>query len=132
MEVIIVALIVSLISPAFLAYLTGRQRSEDRKAAWAREDLVAEKVALTAKNLVKTNSVLNTKLDTIHTLVNSNMTAAMQSELSANIAQLALMREMSNLKGDLSEDSKEAIKLLETKVSELRFTINDRTQNTGI
>lgn len=139
MEVLITAVVVSLLSPVVLAIVTGRQRRAEKQLDWAREDVVAEKAAEVAKVLgakldstkettIKAVSGTNKKLDTIHTLVNSNMTAAMQSELDALVAQLALMREVISLKGTPSDDTMNTVKILEGRIAELRASLHDRTK----
>lgn len=75
-------------------------------------------------------SVTNRKLDVIHALVNSNMTAHMQSELDATVRELAMMREVSRLHEDAGRDPTsetiQAIEMTEAKVSELRAVLDDR------
>lgn len=69
------------------------------------------------------------KLQEVHVLVNSNMTAAMQAELDATIQQLVLMREVVDLKQAMgsppSEDSMLAIDVTEQKISELRTKLDE-------
>jgi hypothetical protein len=70
------------------------------------------------------------KLDVIHTLVNSNMTTHMQSELDAIVRELAMMREVARLHEDAgrepTEETLAAIKVTEAKVAELRAVLGDR------
>lgn len=70
------------------------------------------------------------RLNVIHTLVNSNMTAHMQSELDAIVRELAMMREVSRLHEDAgrapTEETLAAIQLTESKVAELRAVLSDR------
>lgn len=76
--------------------------------------------------------ITNSKLDVIHTLVNSNMTAAMQAELDATVRELALMREVIALKSehgrDPSADALAAIESTTKKIAELRAVLADRAQ----
>jgi hypothetical protein len=70
------------------------------------------------------------KLDIIHVLVNSNMTAHMQSELDATVRELAMMKEVARLHEDAgrapTDDTVTAIELTEAKVTELRAILGDR------
>jgi len=83
-----------IVSPALLAYFTGRQRRAEKVQDWARQDEVAARVRDVAAVAAKTDRVVNDKLDTIHDLVNSNMTAAKRGELDARRARVVLMREI--------------------------------------
>jgi hypothetical protein len=75
-------------------------------------------------------TVTNRKLDVIHALVNSNMTAHMQSELEATVRELAMMREVSRLHDDAgrapTSETIQAIEMTEAKVAELRAVLEDR------
>jgi hypothetical protein len=103
--------------PAFLGpwiaiRANGRERRKDQAATWAREDEVARQVARTADLLLETQqesirrtdrvaehvasaaSAAEAKLDAIHTLVNSDMTAARQSELDQTRVTLVMLRKV--------------------------------------
>jgi hypothetical protein len=70
------------------------------------------------------------KLNTIHTLVNSNMTASMQAELDATVRELAMMHEVIDLKRinghDPTPAALEAVAFTEGKIADLRARLNDR------
>ena len=87
-----------------------------------------------AARLEKASLKTNTKLDVIHTLVNSNMTAAMQSELDAITRELAMMLEVIELKkANGLEPSKKALAALDTtqsKLTELTNQLEDRRKST--
>lgn len=150
-----------ILSPAILAYITGRQRRHEKLEDYARQDLVAERVTeaadktrevahqaaeaarlLVASNLVAAETaaaataLTNGKLDQIHTLVNSNMTAAMQAELDATRALLAMMREFRDFKATAgkpaSRQALAAIEETERKVGELATTLDDRLAQTRV
>lgn len=76
------------------------------------------------------NRIANNKLDLIHSLVNSNMTAALQSELDATVRELAMMKEVIELKRAMGiEPSPEvlsAITSTQTRINELLAVIRDR------
>jgi hypothetical protein len=75
-------------------------------------------------------SVINRKLKVIHALVNSNMTAHMQSELDATVRELAMMREVARLHEDAgrnpTQETQSAIDLTQARVIELRAVLGDR------
>lgn len=180
------AALLSMLSPLLLAYLSGRQRTQERQQEWARQDIVAERlekqqnqiaaqareaaellrveqgktthradlaaaraqeVALqtqTAAQLLLQNNekvaastrAANTKLDVIHTLVNSNMTAALQDSLDSSRANLATLRELIALRvaqGDEpNEDTRAQLVTLENKVGRLASNLDDRIRQTKI
>ncbi len=139
----------TVVSPVILSWLTNRNRAAEREADYRRQDEVAERAARVADAVAKraaetarmllaanervtssTNST-NQKLDVIHTLVNSNMTAALQSELDATTRELAMIREVMALKkANGLEPSPEAMAMAnatEKKISELTINITDRS-----
>jgi hypothetical protein len=140
MEQVWIALIVavaSTTSPLLLAYLTNRNNRQIKQEDYARQDAVALQAAKAASLLLAANervalsaTMTNSKLDVIHTLVNSNMTAAMQAEFDATTRELAMMREVIALKQtaghDPSVDTLAAIKMTEAKISELQAALKDR------
>lgn len=150
MEIIIVALIAGVLGPTVLAFITGIQRArDDRRAAdirreerledYARQDAVAAQaekaVNLLQESQAKIADVAHTtngKLDVIHTLVNSNMTAAMQAELDATVRELALMHEIIEMKRKVGSepmaDSISALALTEARIIELQNNLNDRNR----
>jgi len=77
---------------------------------------------------------MNGKLDLIHTLVNSNMTAAMQAEYDATVRLLAMMKELVAVKEAVghkpSAVATKAIADTEDRVQELRAALNDRKNQT--
>ena len=70
------------------------------------------------------------KLNEIHVLVNSNMTASMQAELDATQRELAMMHEVIDLKRVNGHEptpvALEAIIFTEAKIADLRARLNDR------
>jgi len=100
-------------------------------------DKVAAQAAIAAELLVKSNAVVaetakitNVKLDVIHTLVNSSMTAAMQAELDATTRELAMMHEIVELKEAAGRKplpvAERAITLTEGRIAELEHQLADR------
>jgi hypothetical protein len=117
--VIVVALIVGMAGPFAVAHLTGKQRLAEKREDWRRQDEVAAR-------LLAANAKTDVKLDTIHTLVNSNLTAAMQSELNALTALVVNLRAASG-EGDPVKDKAE-IAHLEERIVELTAQLADRHQ----
>lgn len=182
MEVIVVALIVSVISPLMLAYITNKSRINEKREDWRRQDVVAARAAEVAERLlakqeettrqtkataeqakeaasllVENNKVVadtavvtNSKLDIIHTLVNSNMTAALQGELDRSKGeidsakgQVVLMREVIGLRIEAGQEPdpdamgvlaalEAKVKDLEHKSAELEANLKDRLQQTKV
>lgn len=144
-DVIVVALIVGVtgvLTPALLAYLGGRQRRADKREDWTRQDAVAEQAASAALLLLAANERVanatkstNEKLDVIHTLVNSNMTAAMQAELTAVEGQHAVLLEVITLKessGASTSEARQTARALAERIQELRATLTDRLEQTRV
>jgi len=135
----------------------ARLHREDRDAEWARQDEIAARAAATAASIeaaqrgaaeradeaarllidnnervAKSQLETNGRLDVIHTLVNSSMTAAMQSEFDAVTRELAMMREVVELKKasgmEPSAAALAAVKTTEAKLNELAVTLEDRAR----
>jgi hypothetical protein len=132
-----VALIVSVVSPGLLSLLTNKQRRKEKAADWMREDIVAEKAAVAAELLAIDNRAVAKrsaetiqKLDVIHVLVNSNMTAAMQSELDATVRERAMMTEVVDLKKAAGREPTievlAAIRATDIKIVELCSALRER------
>jgi hypothetical protein len=101
-----------------------------------RQDAAEAQRAVAADLLVAANERLGGKLDIIHTLVNSNMTSAMQAELDATVREVAMMREVVALKQtaghEASAEAMAAIDATDEKVQELRSALIDRLHQTKI
>ncbi len=126
-------LITSTIAPVVMTLITARQNRIDRAADWARQDTVAAKLLASNEQLKVTGGVANDKLDAIHTLVNSNMTAAMQAELDATVRELAMMREVIGLNKaagrEPTAESLAAKEMTKTRIAELQATLADRLRS---
>ncbi len=121
----------------------SKARREDKEEDWARQDAVASQAAKAAELLLAQNKVVaetatttNEKLDVIHTLVNSNMTAAMQAEYDATVRELAMMREVIRLNKvagtEPSVEATAAVDATEIKVGELKATLEDRLRQAQV
>ncbi len=133
----------TILSPLLLAYMTNRQRRVEKREDYKRQDLVAAQAAEAAALLLAANervaestAVTNEKLDVIHTLVNSHMTAAMQSEFDATVRELAVMRELAAVHEAAGrqpgEHTVSAIEVTQSKVDELRTNLVERLEQTRL
>jgi len=121
-------------------WLNSRALSRSKREDYARQDVVAERAAHAAKLLLEHDeeqtrlAAVNAadvvgRLSQIHTLVNSNMTAAMESELVALKAQLAMMRRFTD--GDTSGIGDQATMTeLIRRIGELDAQLVDRARAT--
>ena len=137
------SVIISFIAPYFLAKQLNAARKLEKQEDWKREDDVRMQAQEAAKLLLEENKkvaaaavLTNGKLDIIHTLVNSNMTAAMQSELDATIRELAMMKEVIGLKEAAghspSPDTLGAVKFTDKKIKELQAGLSDRLRQSKV
>jgi hypothetical protein len=138
----------SVTAPLIVVHLTGRQRHREKEQDYARQDAVADEAARqqgavreqaeeAARLLVENNrlvaeqgEVVTGKLDVIHTLVNSNMTAAMQSERDAIGRELAMMKEVIALREaagqEPTQEALAALRSTESRIMELDANLADR------
>ncbi len=138
---ILVALIVAIptvlastFTPLAIAWMANHARRRERLEDYARQDLVAERVAETADILTESNKKMalqtNAKLDSIHVLVNSNMTSAMKAELDATVREKAVLIELMSLKETMGHETATstlvALKAAEEKITELTAVLKDR------
>lgn len=125
-----VSIIVSITVPLILAAKIERVRRQDLVEDYKRQDRTSERLISAGDLVAGTAKTVNDKLDVIHTLVNSNMTAAMQGELSAVTGQVALMREVIALRrvGGQKPDAGAlaALAAAEAKAGELTSRLEDR------
>jgi Na+-transporting NADH:ubiquinone oxidoreductase subunit NqrC len=75
-------------------------------------------------------AVIDVKLDVIHGLVNSTLTAAIEAELHATNGQLTLLRRVTLL--DPTPDDTALTKALQLRVAELRTQLAERATQTAI
>ena len=134
---ILIALIVAIptvlastFTPLATALIANRARRREKIEDYARQDLVAERAAETSKRAADSTKITNAKLDSIHTLVNSNMTAAMKAELDATIREKVLIIEVIGLKKlidqEIEVDTVLALKTAEARIIELTAILKDR------
>jgi hypothetical protein len=119
---LVVATLVSVVSPAILAVITGWQRKSETLLNWARQDKVADAAAEAARLLVIDNrkvaaaaveatAAMRGDMAVIHTLVNSNLTEEMKLRMEANQRTLSAMR---RLEKKTAEDMEEIAGLMQT------------------
>lgn len=122
-----IALAAAIVGPLVLTWLIGRQRHRDKLDEWAREDR-RERIARGRDRRA------NRKLNTIHTLVNSNMTAQIQDSLDATRRELASLLENIDLKKALGHqptpEVEAAVELAKRKIAELETTLDHRLKQT--
>lgn len=142
MNVLVVAVVVSLISPAVLAWITGRQRRREKFEDWARQDAreqaaierqdevadkvaeVAQTAATSAHDTAERLEVLGEGQKVIHGLVNSNLTAQKQETLDSTRRELVLMKVIA---GDAPSGSQAAaITAIEERIAELASELAKR------
>jgi alkanesulfonate monooxygenase SsuD/methylene tetrahydromethanopterin reductase-like flavin-dependent oxidoreductase (luciferase family) len=125
------------LSPWLLLWQANRNKLAERlqdqaeRAEVARQAREAAKLLLEAnKKVADTAERANEKLDEIHTLVNSNMTAAIQSEFDATTRELAMMLEVIELKRatgkEPSVETLAAVEATRAKIAELQSTLIER------
>jgi uncharacterized membrane protein len=145
---LLIALVVAVIGPILLSWLNNRHRRQERDADWARQDAVADQAAEAAalllaaqeKTIAATDEVAvlakqtaestDAQLRQIHTLVNSDMTAARLNELTQTRATLAALRKIIRLDEDAgrrptSEDLL-VVETTEARIVELEAILADR------
>lgn len=125
---------VAIISPIILSVLNDRSRRKERLIDFARQDEIAHRL-LEANQKVADNAhdargEVNSQLRQIHTLVNSDMTAARQSELDQTRISLVLLRKiaaMDKANGhEPTEDEVIAIQATEKRIARLEQILSDR------
>jgi hypothetical protein len=121
---------------AVKAKAVAEQAAEAARLLLERQDAADAQRAVAADLLVAANERLGGKLDVIHTLVNSNMTAAMQAEYDATVRELAMMREVVALNHaagrEASAEALGAIAATDVKVADLWATLQDRLHQTKV
>ncbi len=136
MQTIGIALLVSVVAPTLLALLNNWSMRRAKILDWEREDEVANRLLKSNQEVSESAASTQRKLDVIHVLVNSNMTAAMRAELDATIRELALMRQIVERdKTDNRAVLPEALIAIEStqdKINELTSTLNDRLKQTEV
>lgn len=123
------ALFSSITAPLLLARRTERQQRSDRLADYERQDEVARLAARAVAAQAYQARLAGEKLDKIHTLVNSDMTAARQSELDQTRVLVAVLRRvvaLSRQRGHQDLADVEALERASARAGELEAMLADR------
>jgi D-arabinose 1-dehydrogenase-like Zn-dependent alcohol dehydrogenase len=119
--------IASTVSPLVLAVITGRQRRLEKQQDWARQDQVRQRDRAEQQEDTRR---LEGKVDVIHELVNSDKTAALQSELVALRGQVVLMKRVMALNEAAqlvtTSDEHAALTAVEARAAEIEAVVADR------
>lgn len=118
------------------SWLTARNTRREKIEDYARQDAVAAAALAAAEKLAvkleEASSDTSKKLDTIHTLVNSSMTAAMQTALDSLRLQLPMMLEIIELKKtaglEPSIDTLASVKALREQIAKMQSDITLREE----
>jgi hypothetical protein len=135
-ETLIGLVIVAVVGPLLTTFLLGRQRkfeaeqtallkAQERAADWARQDEVAARVEQVAKAASEAQVTTTATLKDIHTLVNSDMTAARQAELTTTRLLAAALRRLAAVRPQ-DVDLAEAIAAADARAMELEQILADR------
>lgn len=133
----LVVVVASVPAPLILAFFLNSAAQKRWRENAARQDVVAEKLASATKLDEEAERRagaavigISGKLEVIHALVNSNLTAAIQEGLDARKAQLVTMLEIIDLKkADARQPTPEALHAIRTtqeKIVELERSLRDR------
>ena len=108
----------------------ARLLSDRQDAAALKAEEAARLLAVNTANVAETARESKKTLDTIHGLVNSNLTASKQAEFAATVREAAMMQEVIDLKRASGvEPSIETLATLEatrTKIGEMKAELADR------
>lgn len=145
-----IAIFASLTAPALLLYFTNRQHIKDKEMDYKRQDEVAKRVeaaTLSAQKAAQSSheaaqsasdklDQVQVTSDVIHTLVNSDKTAAMQRELDATKRELVMLREINRLHEQAgaspAPEALATIDFTERRISELTEELEERHQQDQI
>ncbi len=120
----------AVIAPIVQSSILYRQRRRERLEDYERQDRIAAKVDQVADTAASNAISTNNQLKQIHTLVNSDMTAARQSELEQTRVSLALMRKLVAQDiaagADISIEDRATIESTEARIKELEQILADR------
>jgi len=115
--------------------LEARQDAAEAATAKAAKDLLAANEQV-ARQAAEAAAITNGKLEQIHELVNSTLTAQMEEAHAALTQQLVLMREVIALHTAAgrkpSQEALDAVEVIARKVAELGARLDDRAKATVI
>jgi hypothetical protein len=111
------------VGPIITTSILGRQKAAEIAHREEREDKVARRVEKVATDAAAANKATTSTLKQIHTLVNSDMTAARTAELMTTRLLIVALRRQSG--GD-DEETTAAIVAAQNRVIELEQILADR------
>ena len=128
----LLASIIALATPVYVIYLNNKNAKSNRLEDYARQDEVARRVEVTAARnaslIAEANAaaavrdqVLGGKMDVLHTLGNSTLTAAMQVALDGMHRELLLMQHT-------VPQNNQAVADLKLKVDQLQKVVDARNK----
>jgi hypothetical protein len=149
LQLFIVALIAGLAAPlsgVVTVLILGRQNRKTTRENWKREDLVADRAAKAAQDLIDSNKKIArvaeetagrtySQLTQIHTLVNSNMTAAMEDALASKLGHLVALEQVLVMQRDADDsvtDTLREIQQTKEDIARRRAELQDRLRQTKI
>lgn len=133
----VIAVFSSVTAPLLIMQSTARTRRRERLEDYAHQDRLAAEAAEAAEAAVAATRVSNGKLDQlsaqaaqIHSLVNSDMTAARQAELDQTRSLLTVLRRVVSITADKGQPPDpadvQAIENAIRRVTELERVLSDR------
>jgi hypothetical protein len=135
----LIAMTTAIVSPMLMAWLTNRYRKQEKMEEYARQDVVAARVAaaaartevmaikvdVAATKMAETNDRLVAKtteiggqIAIVHTLVNSSLSAALQAQLNALMLLLASTNDPALLTDEIKDQTRNRIKDLQAVIAD--------------
>jgi hypothetical protein len=146
-QVVVLVFIAAVVGPAIIARVIVKSLSEARREDWSRQDQVAARVeavreaviesdAQVARVAAENNAAVSSKLEQIHTLVNSELTASQERALRADRASLQALKEVVALKAerglDPDPESLVAIEDAQRRVDKLAHELEHKAEQTRV
>lgn len=147
-SIAITSMLAAICGPLLLATLSNKHRRRERLEDYERQDAVAAQAAEAARLLLEAQSesiartdevarvaretaaATDSKLDVIHTLVNSQLTTALQNEMRELVHSRAMMLELIELKKanglQPTHDTLDELGLAKARIAELQTVIEER------
>ena len=129
-DIVLVAMISGLVGPTILAVVAFLIARANKREDWRRQDLVASMLVNSSQAVTVQLDGLKAGQKEIHTLVNSDMTAARNAELEQTEVALLALEEIVTLKLATGVQSTEAahakIDATKARITELKLILADR------
>ncbi len=125
-------ILISTITPMIMVWIINRIHQRERYEDRNERKKIADTLLTVNKRVAEDMADTNSKLDIVHGLVNSNMTTALQNEYDATVRELAMMREVIELKKingfEPTAETLTAIQSTELKLNDLEPKLRARTK----